>query len=114
VVAVLATATPFENLEDHGARDDISPSEVFGVGRVAFHEAFAVFVNEVAAFASAALGDERAGTVNAGWVELPHFHILHGEACAQSHANPVAGIDQGIRRRRVDPACAARSEHCRL
>ena len=44
-------------------------------------------------------------------MELPHFHVLHGNACTQCHARAVTGIHECIRGRRVDTARAACGEH---
>lgn len=53
-----AAAAPVQDLEVHGARDDVPRGEVFGCGCVALHQALAVRVQEVAAFAAGAFGYE--------------------------------------------------------
>src|SRR5690606_35789711 len=62
VVAVLAHAAAFADLDGHRAADDVAAGEVLGVGRIALHEALAVAVAQDAAFAAHALGDQAAGT----------------------------------------------------
>ena len=44
-------------------------------------------------------------------MELPHFHVLHGEARAERHARTVAGVHEGVGRGGVDPPCPARGKH---
>lgn len=91
VVFIGADATTFADFEGHGAGDDVAGGEVLGGWGVAFHEAFAFGVEEVAAFAAGALGDEAAGAVDAGWVELDEFEVLVREAGASDHGHAVAG-----------------------
>src|SRR5690606_8750302 len=104
----------FENFHDHRTRNHIAASQILGIGRIALHEAFAVLVDQIAAFAATTLGDEHTGTGNAGRVELPHFDILHREARAQRHANTVAGIDVRIGGRCEDATGTAGGEYRRL
>ena len=113
MVAVRATAAPFKNLQNHRARDHIAPGEILGGWRVAFHEALAGLVDQIAAFAAAALGDEHASAGDAGRVELPHLHVLHRKARAQRHADAVAGVGERVGGRCVDAAGAAGRKHGR-
>ncbi len=96
VVLLLADAAALADLDRHRARDDVAGGEVLGGGRVTLHEAFALGIDEIAAFAAGALGDEAARAVDAGRVKLDEFHVLHWETCAQHHAAAVAGA--GMRR----------------
>jgi hypothetical protein len=59
-----------------GARDHVARGEVLHRRRVALHEALAVLVQEVAALATHALGDEHARARHARRVELPELHVL--------------------------------------
>ena len=96
VVLLLADAAALADLDRHRARDDVAGGEVLGGGRVTLHEALALGVDEIAAFAAGALGDEAARAVDAGRVELDEFHVLQRQAGAQHHAAAVAGA--GMRR----------------
>ena len=60
----------------HGARHHVAAGQVLHVGRIALHEALTVAVDEVAAFATYALGDQHARTGHTGRVKLPEFHVL--------------------------------------
>ena len=96
VVLLLADAAAFADFDRHRARDDVARGEVLGGGRIALHEALALGIDEIAAFAARALGDEAARAVDAGRVELDEFHVLQRQAGAQHHAAAVAGA--GMRR----------------
>src|SRR5208337_4619162 len=97
VVLILADAAAFADLDGHRAPDDVARSQVFGVRRVALHEARASRVDEIAAFSARALGDEAAGAVDAGRMELHELHVLQGQAGAQHHPAAVPGA--GVRGR---------------
>ncbi|MGY3405715.1 hypothetical protein ACVWZV_001828 [Bradyrhizobium sp. GM5.1] len=96
VVLLLADTATFANLDGHRARDDVTRGQILGGGRIALHEALALGVDEIAAFAARAFGDETARTVDAGRVELHELHVLHRQTGAQHHAAAVAGA--GVRR----------------
>jgi len=76
VVVPPADAPAFADLDGHGPRNDIAGGEILGVGGVALHEAFAIGVGQIATLAAGTLGDQTAGTVNAGRVELDELHVL--------------------------------------
>ena len=111
---VLADAAALADLHRHRAADDIARGQVLRVGRVAFHEAFAARIGEVAALAARAFGDQAARAVDAGGMELHELHVLQRQTGAQHHAATVAGA--GVRRRAGEPgaAVAAGREHRRL
>jgi hypothetical protein len=109
MIALGTAAATFENLEHHGTCNYVTARKIFGVRRIALHEALAILIDEVAALAATALGHQRAGAVYAGGVELPHLHVLHREARPQCHADAVAGIDVCVGGRGVDT-----SRHRRL
>src|SRR5690606_14644554 len=111
VVLVLADAAAFADLDGHRAADHVAAGEVLGVGRVALHEALALGVAQDAAFAADALGDEAAGAVDAGRVELHELHVLQAQAGAQRHAAAVAGAGVGAGGAEVGAAVAAGGEH---
>ena len=96
VVLLLADAAAFADFDRHRARDDVAGGEVLGGGRIALHEALALGIDEIAAFAAGALGDEAARAIDAGRMELDEFHVLQRQAGAQHHAAAVAGA--GMRR----------------
>ena len=96
VILLLADAAAFADFDGHRARDHVARSEVLGGGRIALHEALAFGIDEIAAFAARAFGDEAAGAVDAGRVELDELHVLQRQAGAQRHRAAVAGA--GMRR----------------
>ena len=76
MVAVFADAAALVDFHGHGAADDVTRGQVLRVRRVAFHEALAVRIGQVAALAAHALGDQHPGAVNTGGMELHEFHVL--------------------------------------
>ena len=114
VVGVRAAAAAFLDLGGHRARHHVAARQVLGVGRVALHEALAVLVDEEAALAAHAFGDQHARAVHAGRVELPELHVLQRNAGARRHAEAVAGVDEGVGAGVEDAARAAGGEQRRL
>ena len=110
VIAILADAAAFADLDGHRARDDVARGEVLRMRGIALHEALAVAVGEVAAFATRALRDQHARAVDAGRVELHEFHVLQRQARAQNHRVAVAGAGVRRRAREVGAAIAARRQ----
>ena len=82
--------------------------------RVALHEALARRIRQIAAFAARAFGDQHAGAVNAGRMELHELHVLQRQAGAQNHRVAVAGA--GVRRRagEIGAPVAAGRQDCPL
>ena len=109
-----AAAAAFLDLGGHGARHHVAARQVLGVRRVALHEALAVLVQEIAALAAHALGDQHAGAGDAGGVELPELHVLERQPGARHHAEAVAGVDERVGRRPVDPPGAAGGQQGRF
>ena len=107
MVLVLADAAPFANLHRHGARYDVARGQVLGRGGIALHEALAFRIGDIAALAPRALGDEAAGAINAGGVELDELHVLQGQAGAQHHGVAVAGAGMGRGAGKVGAAVTA-------
>src|SRR5690606_11736788 len=85
VVLVRADATALADLDGHGTADHVAARQVLGGGGVALHEALALRIGEIAALAPHPLGDEAAGTVDAGWVELDELHVLQRQSGPERH-----------------------------
>ena len=85
-------------------------AEILRVWRIALHEALALRIGEIAALAARAFGDEHAGAVDAGRVELHELHVLQRQAGAQHHGVAVAGAGVGRGAREVGAAVAARRQ----
>ena len=100
------------NFQRHGTRHHIAPGEVFGVRRVAFHEALALIVDQIAAFAAHAFADEAARPRQTGGMKLPELHVLQRQSGAQRHAEAVAGIDVCIGRVAENATCTAGRQQC--
>ena len=96
VVFLLADAAAFADLDGHRARNHVAGGEVLGGGSIALHEALAFGIDEIAALAAGALGDEAARPVDAGRMELHELHVLQRQAGTQRHRAAVAGA--GVRR----------------
>src|SRR5208337_4550474 len=114
VILELADAAALANLYGHGAADDVARCEVLGVRGVALHEALAGRIDEIAALAAGALGDQAARAVDAGRVELNELHVLQRQPRAQNHGVAVAGAGVGGGRREIGAAVAAGREDRRL
>ena len=95
VVLVRADAATFADLDGHGAADHVARGQVLHGRRIALHEALALGVGQVSALAAGALGDQAAGAVDAGRVELDELHVLQRQAGAQHHGVAVAGAGVG-------------------
>ena len=88
-------AAAFADLDGHGAGDDVARCEVLGVGGIALHEALALRIREIAAFAAHAFGDQDARAEDAGGMELHELHVLQRQSGAQHHGVAVAGLGMG-------------------
>ncbi len=106
-----AAAAPFADLDRHGAADHVARRQILGRGRIALHEALALGIGEVPALAARPFGDETAGAIDAGRVELDELHVLERQTCAQHHGVAVAGA--GVRRGagEICPPITPRREH---
>ena len=93
VFLVGADAAAFPDLDGDGARDHVARGEVLGRGRVALHELLALGIAQEAAFAARAFGDQHAGAIDPGRVELHELHVLERQPGAQHHGIAVAGAD---------------------
>ena len=96
VVLLLADAAALADFDGHRARDHVARGEILGGRRIALHEALAFGIDQIAALAARAFGDEAARAVDAGRMELDELHVLQRQAGAQRHGAAVAGA--GMRR----------------
>lgn len=88
----------FADLGDDRPADDVARGEFEG-WVIILHEAVAVAIDEVAAFAADGFGDEGAacaGDVEGRGVELDHLHVLESRAGAVGHGVTIGGRDLGI------------------
>ena len=102
---------PLADLDGHGAADHVARREILHGWRIALHEPLALGVGEVAALAARALGDQAAGAVDPGRVELDEFHVLQRQSGPERHAVAIAGA--GVRRGagEIGAAIAAGRQH---
>ena len=98
----------------HRPGDNVARGEILQVGSVALHEALAIDVEKDTAFAAHTLGDQHASGIDAGRMELPHFHVFERDAGTRSHAQPVTSVDERVGARGKDSLCAAGREEGRL
>ncbi|MNC23333.1 hypothetical protein D3C75_713550 [compost metagenome] len=63
-----------------------------------------MFVQQITALTTTTFCNQHTRTRNAGWVELPHFHILNWYTGTQRHANTVAGINVRVSRGLINTA----------
>lgn len=106
-------AATFANFDHDGTRHHVTTRRVFRIRGITLHEALTVFVQQVATFTTAAFCYQNASTGDTGWVKLPHLHILHRHASADSHTNTVTGIDVGISSGLINTASTAGGQHGR-
>ena len=104
------TAT-FADFDGHGTRDHVARGQILGVRCVTLHEALALGVGQIAAFAAHAFGNQAARAVDAGRMELSEFHVLQRQAGAQHHAVAVTGAGVGRGAGKIAAAIAAGGEH---
>ncbi len=102
----VATAT-FTDFDHDRTRHHVTARQVFRVRRITLHKAFAVFIQQITAFATATFRHQNPRARDAGRVELPHFHILYRYACTQRHTDTVAGVDVGVGGGLINTACPA-------
>ncbi len=110
VILLRADAAAFADFDGHGAGDDVARGEILGRRRIALHEALARGIDQIGAFAARAFGDQHAGAVNAGRMELHEFHVLERQAGAQHHGIAVAGLGMRAGAGGIGAAIAAGGE----
>src|SRR3954453_14299723 len=91
MVLLRAAATALTDLDRHRPAHDVARRQVFGVRRVGFHEAYALAVGQIAAFAARPLRDQAAGAIDPGRVKLDELHVLQWQPGSQYHGIAVAG-----------------------
>ena len=91
MVAFSADTAAFADFHRHRTADDVAAGKILGRRSIAFHETLTLAVGEVTALPARTFGDQHAGAIDAGGVELHEFHVLHGNAGADRHAAPVPG-----------------------
>lgn len=87
-----------------GAGHDVARGE-FEQWMVALHEALAIFIDEVCAFAAEGFAEEKArssGLREGGGVELVELHVGNGGTGVVGHGDAVSGGDSRIGGVRVD------------
>ena len=107
VVFVRTAAAAFVNLHRHSAGNHVARSQIFHGRSIAFHKAFALRVQQDAAFAAHTFGNQHACARHAGRVELPEFHVFQRNAGTRANAQAVAGVHKGIGGGGVNTACTA-------
>ena len=111
VILLLADAPALADFHGDRARDHVARREILHRWRIALHEALALAIGEIAAFAARALGDEAARAINAGRMELHELHVLQRQAGAQHHGVAVARAGMRRRRGKIGAAIAAGGQH---
>jgi len=106
-VRLAVDAAPGLHLQVDRPADHVAAGQVFDRRRVTLHEALAPAVEQDAAFAAHALGDQHAQPVEAGRVKLEELHILQRQAAPQQDGGAVAGQAVGVAGDRPDPPPAA-------
>mmetsp|Transcript_40257 Transcript_40257/g.101331 ORF Transcript_40257/g.101331 Transcript_40257/m.101331 type:complete len:257 (+) Transcript_40257:765-1535(+) len=112
VVLLGATATALHNFQRDGARDNVPRCKILGSGRIPFHEALALRVEQDAALTARALCDEAARAVYAGGVELHKLQVLHGQAGARHHGIAVTSACVGRSCREVRASITPGGKDC--
>ena len=114
MVLLRTDAAAFPDLDGHGAGNHIARREVFGRRRIALHEALALSIYQVSAFAARAFGDQHARAIDAGGMELHEFHVFERQAGAEHHGVAVAGLGMRAGAGCVSAAIAAGRQHRHL
>ena len=76
VVLLGPDTSALADFDGHGAADHVAGRQIFHARRIALHEALALGIGEIATFAARALGDQAAGAIDAGGMELHELHVL--------------------------------------
>src|SRR6266851_8689107 len=111
VVALWSAAVALADLDLNRPTDYVPRREVLGGRRIALHETLALAIRQIAALAAGTLGDQAAGTIDAGRVELDEFHVLQRHPGAQRHRVAVAGANMRLGRREIGAAAAAGGQY---
>src|ERR1700746_2135322 len=111
VVALRPAAAALTDFDLDRPADDVACAEIFGVWRIALHEALALGICQIPAFAARALGDQASCAIDAGRMKLDELHILQWESRAQGHCISVAGADMRLGRREIGASAAASRQY---
>ena len=114
VIPVLPHPAPFADLDHHGTADHVTRGQILGMRGIALHEALAQRIGEIAALTAHAFGNEDAGAIDAGGMELHELHVLHRQACAHDHGRAIAGADMGGGAGEINAVVAAGGEDDRM
>ena len=96
----------------HAPRHHVARGQFLLLGLVVGHEAVAVDVEQQAAVAAAAFGDQDAGREDAGGVELHRLHVAQrGLPGLERDGHADAFADDGVGGDAVQPAGAAGGDH---
>ncbi len=110
VIRLGTDAATLADFDGHGTTDDIAGRQVLCVRCIAFHEALAVGIGEVASLAAHALRYQATRAIDARRVKLYEFHVLHREARTQDHTAAIAGARMCRRARKIGAAVATGRE----
>lgn len=100
-----------EGRTHHRSGYDITRSQILGSRGIALHKSFAFCVEQVSTFTARSFGDQAAGAVNAGWMELNKFQILEGETSTSDHGIAVASAGVSGSAGKVSSAVATGGEN---
>ena len=114
IVAVRPASPALAHLDGRGAADNVARGQVLGRGGVTLHEALALGIGEIAPLSAHALGDQAAGAIDAGGVELDELHVLERQPGPQDHAIAVPRAGMGGRTGEIGAAVTAGSEYRHL
>ena len=114
MIATRPHTAPFADFHCHAAADIIARRKILVVGRIALHEPFAFGIGQIPTLAARAFGNQTAGTVDAGGVELHELHVLQWQALTGDHAAAIAGASVCRGGREIGAAIATGCQHHRF
>ena len=98
MVFLRPAASALHDFQIHAAAHNVPRCEVLGCGRVALHEALALAIDEVAAFAAGALGDENldSGCEGVGTGESKRWsHVRLRRRCQTDGTGRIPCLGEG-------------------
>ena len=114
VVPVGPDPPSLADLDGHRPGNHVPRGKILCRRGVPLHEALALGICQVAAFAPRTLRDEDAGTIDPGRMELHEFHVLERQSRARDHSAAISGAGMGGGRGVVCSPIAAGRENDRL